>query len=100
VQPIRHIASEAGVRDYEAARKAISDLSIVYRAEVKTVNLEGNPVRAILGSLADQNLLYIDSSRMTQQTWPFSLLNPDPAWHLIRRSPVSTMIVPPVEESL
>jgi hypothetical protein len=37
---------------------------------------------------------------MTQQTWPMALLYPDPAWHLIRRSPVSTMIVPPVEESL
>jgi Trk K+ transport system NAD-binding subunit len=100
VQPIRHIASEAGVKEYETARKAISDLSLVYRADVRTVDLTGNPVRAVLGSLKDQNLLYIDSSRMSRQSWPFSLLNPDPAWHLIRRSPVSTMIVPPMEESL
>jgi hypothetical protein len=37
---------------------------------------------------------------MTRQVWPIGILNPDPAWHLIRRSSVSTMIVPPVEESL
>ena len=100
VQPIRHIASESAVQEYEAARKSISDMNIIYRADVATVNLQGNPVRAILQNLADQNLLYIDSSRMTRQAWPLALLNPDPAWHLIRRSPISTMIVPPVGESL
>jgi trk/ktr system potassium uptake protein len=100
VQPIRHIASDAAVQEFEAARKAVSDLSIMYRADVATVNLMGNPVHAILNSLKDQNLLYVDSSCLAQQTWPMALLNPDPAWHLIRRSPVSTMIVPPVEESL
>jgi Trk K+ transport system NAD-binding subunit len=100
VRPIRHIASDADVEEYEAARKSISSLGIMYRADVMTVDLEGNPVRAVLNSLGEQNLLYIDSSRMTQRTWPSALLNPDPAWLLIRRSPVSTMIVPPVEESL
>lgn len=100
VQPIRHIASDATIQKFEAARKAVSELSIIYRADVTTKNLEGNPVHAILKNLAGQNLLYLDSTRMTRQTWPFSLLNPDPAWHLIRRSPITTIIVPPVEESL
>jgi hypothetical protein len=72
----------------------------MYRADVRTVNLQGNPVRAVLTGLRDQNLLYIDSSRMTSRAWPPAFLNPDPAWHLVRRAPVSTMIVPPVEESL
>jgi Trk K+ transport system NAD-binding subunit len=100
VQPIRHIASDASIQKFEAARKAVSDLSIMYRADVATRNIEGNPVRAVLRNLGDQNVLYLDSNCMTRQTWPFSLLNPDPAWHLIRRSPITTMIVPPVEESL
>ena len=100
VQPIRHIVSDAGLAEFEAARKSISDLSIMYRADVAVKNVEGNPVLAVLRNLTDQNLLFIDSSQMKQQRWPLSLLNPDPAWHLIRRSPVSTMIVPPVEEAL
>lgn len=100
VQPIRHIASDADVQEYEAARKAVSDLSIMYRADVRTVDLQGNPVRAVLGGLRDQNLLYIDSGSMLQQRWLPAVLGPDPAWHLVRRSAVSTMIVPPMEESL
>jgi Trk K+ transport system NAD-binding subunit len=100
VRPMRHIASDADLQAYEAARKSVSDLSIMYRADVKTVDLEGNPVRSILQSLGNQQLLYIDSSSMLRQSWPFAILNPDPAWHLIRRATVSTMIVPPMEEAL
>jgi hypothetical protein len=100
VRPMRHIASDAGLQEYEAARKAVSDLSIMYRADVRTKDLDGNPVHSILRSLGDQNLLYIDSSSTTRRSWPWSLLDPDPAWHLIRRSLVSTMIVPPMEEAL
>jgi trk/ktr system potassium uptake protein len=100
VQPILPIASDASIQRFEAARKAVSDLSIIYRADVATKNLEGNPVRAVLNNLGDRNLLYLDSNCLTRRTWPFALLNPDPAWHLIRRSLVTTMIVPPVEESL
>jgi Trk K+ transport system NAD-binding subunit len=100
VQPIRHIASDAAIHEHETARKAVSDLSIMYRADVATVNLEGNPILSVLKNLRDQNLLYIDSNCMNRYAWPLALLNPDPAWQLIHRSPISTMIVPPVEESL
>jgi hypothetical protein len=100
VRPMRHIASDAGVREFEVARKSVADLSIMYRADVTTRELDGNPVHAVLAGLHGQNLLYIDSSTMLRRSWPFSLLDPDPAWHLIRRSPVSTMIVPAMEEAL
>jgi Trk K+ transport system NAD-binding subunit len=100
VRPMRHIASDEDLQEYEAARKVISDLSIMYRADVRTADLSGNPVHAILQSIRNQSLLFIDSSGMSRQTWPFAVLNPDPAWHLIRRSPVTTMIVPPMEEAL
>lgn len=102
VQPIRHIASDADAQEYEASRKSISELSLMYRSEVNTVLLQGNPVRALQQALAGQNLLFLDSNTLKKRAWPFpfSFLDPDPVWLLLRSATVSTMLVPPVEEAL
>jgi len=100
VRPVRYIASEAAFDGFDAMRKAVSELGFMYRTGVGCCELEGNPVRAVLGALPAYNLCCLDSGNFRRQHWPLSLLNPDVMWHVLRRSSVSTLLVPPVEESL
>ncbi len=100
VRPMRHITSEEGLRTFAALRKTVSELGLMYRTEIATETLDGNPVHAVLSALKDQNLLLLDAAALTAQRWPLSLLDPDPTWHLLRKAPLTTLLVPHVEEAL
>jgi Trk K+ transport system NAD-binding subunit len=100
IKPVRYIAAEDEFGGYEDMRKAISDLGLMYRTSIESRELSGNPVKALCGALPDYNLLCLDSGTFRRQQWPLSLLNPDVIWHVLRRSAISTLLVPPVEESL
>jgi trk/ktr system potassium uptake protein len=100
VKPVRYLASAEDFGGYDAMRKAVSELGLMYRTSVVSREFEGNPVRAVLDALPDYNLLCLDQANFSVQQWPLSLLNPDVVWHIFQRSSVSTLLVPSVEESL
>jgi Trk K+ transport system NAD-binding subunit len=100
VKPVRYLASADEFNGYDAMRRAVSELGLMYRTSIISRELEGNPVRAVLDALPDYNLLCLDLTNFSLQRWPLSLLNPDVVWHIFRRSAISTLLVPPVEESL
>jgi Trk K+ transport system NAD-binding subunit len=100
VKPVRYLASADEFDGYDAMRKAVSELGLMYRTSIVSRELEGNPVLAVLDALPAYNLLCLDSGNFQRQQWTLSLLNPDVVWHIFRRSTVSTLLVPPVEESL
>jgi Trk K+ transport system NAD-binding subunit len=100
VRPSGYIAGEEEMESFEERKKAISHMSLIYKAKVRIETLEGNPVKAVLGGLGGVNLLVADMSASKTGGVLFSLLNPDVIWKIIRGAPVSTLVVPPVAESL
>lgn len=100
VRPSPHLSTEEDDARYEEMRATISDMSLVYRASVAPIVLEGNPVTAVTGALGAHSLLVVDTAGWKRLGWPGSFLDPDVVWHVVRRSPVSTLLVPPEEEAL
>jgi Trk K+ transport system NAD-binding subunit len=100
VRPSSYIAGEEEMKDFEERKKSISHMSLIYKAKVHIETLEGNPVKAVLGSIGDFNLVLADMSASRTGGVLYSLLNPDVIWKIVRGSPVSTLVVPPVAESL
>jgi hypothetical protein len=54
-------------------------------------------VKGILSALADYNLTVNDIGGWQEKGFWQSLLQPDVPWHVVRRSPVSTLLIPPLE---
>jgi len=96
-QPSRYISGEEDTRDFERIREMVADMSLIYKTGIRNVKLKGNPVRAVVDALADYNLMLIDIGNWENQGFWQSLFQPDVAWHVTRRSPVSTLLIPPLE---
>jgi Trk K+ transport system NAD-binding subunit len=93
----RYIAAEEDSRDFERIREMVADMSLIYKKAIRTVELEGNPVRAVVAALANYNLMLADIGNWEQQSFWQHLFQPDVAWHVARHSPVSTLLIPPLE---
>jgi hypothetical protein len=78
-------------------RETVADMSLIYKTGIRTVELEGNPVKAILAGLAAYNLMVNEIGGWQEKGFWESLLHPDVPWHVVRRSPVSTLLLPPLE---
>lgn len=100
VRPSQYISSDEEFGDFDEKKKTISWIGLMYKSSIKTDILEGNPVRVITDTLKEFNLMVVDTYGWKRRGWLSSVLNPDVIWHIIRRSPVSTLLIPPVEESL
>lgn len=100
VKPSKYISSDEDVKDFEGMKKTINDVSLMYKLSVKMNILEGNPVKSIIESLKNYNLLVADVSGWKSRKWFSSFINPDIAWHIIKASGISTLLLPHVEEAL
>ncbi len=100
VEPSSYISTEEEVKAFEEMKKNISDMALVYKSSVKAPVLKGNPVKAVVGVLNDYDLLIVDTGGWKNRRWFSLMLNPDVVWHIVNRSPISTLLIPPVEESL
>jgi hypothetical protein len=92
-----YIASDEQTQDFERMRETVADMSLIYKTGIRTVELEGNPVKAILAGLAAYNLMVNEIGGWQEKGFWESLLHPDVPWHVVRRSPVSTLLLPPLE---
>ena len=100
VQPSKYIASDEDTTEFSTIKKNISEMSLMYRVNVKTPILQGNPIKAVLKVLQEYNLLVVDTGEWKKQQWFSALLDPDVVWHIVKGARISTLILPPVEESL
>jgi len=100
VQPSKHLSTEEDEGSFEEMRRTVSDMGLLYKTKIESRLLEGNPVLAVTAALAEYSLLLADTGGWKRQGWLRGLLEPDPVWHIVRRAPVSTLLVPPVEEAL
>lgn len=100
VRPSPYIAADADLKAFDAAKRSVSELSLMYETSVDVSVLAGNPVRSVLKALPAYNIQYMETGNFKQQNWLAALLAPDVLWHIMKKAPVTTMLVPPVEESL
>jgi len=97
VGPSRYIGSEEETELFEAMEKAVSDLALVYRTSIDIRELDGNPVKALTAALAGSNLMVADICSWRGGSALLRLLQPDTAWEVVRRAPLSTLLIPAVE---
>jgi Trk K+ transport system NAD-binding subunit len=100
VEPSKHLSTQEDEEAFREMGKTVSDMGLIYKASVQSQVLTGNPVLAIAGALPEYQLLVADTGGWKRPGWLRGALDPDPVWHIVRRSPISTLLVPPVEESL
>jgi Trk K+ transport system NAD-binding subunit len=100
MKPSKYISSDEDIKNFEGMKKTINDVSLMYKTRIKTTLLDGNPVKLIAESLHNYNLLIVDTGGLKEQKWFSSFLNPDVAWHIIKNSSISTLLLPRAEETL
>lgn len=98
VRPSDYLAAGEEEGDYAKMKKVVSDLGHVYKQSIQSVELEGNPIEAISSSLDDYNLMVMDVGSWREQGIVRSIIEPDIPWNIVRRTSVSTLLVPPLAE--
>lgn len=84
------VAGESSNRRLRQKLEQVAGLGPMYGLAVKTLELPGNPVHAVLQKARDFDLLVL-SHRAGRR---FSLTHPDVSRHLLLRAPCSVMVLP------
>jgi hypothetical protein len=105
VRPSSYLEGETEDEEYEAAKRTVSEMSLVYKTKVESMELSGNPIHAVTKSLgeADFDLLLVSAPSYGKSSLMEAynrIFNPDVLWNVLTKSPLSTMITPPIEEAL
>lgn len=100
IRPSEYIATEEEAEKFDEAKKLISNIGFLRKKRIDLQILTGNPVHEITLRLPDYNLLVLGADSWTGRTFFRSVLSPDVAWHILKRSRITTLILPGVEESL
>lgn len=86
----RFVVGARAIDDQKAALRQMTQLANLYRLEVEEVHLEGNPIEEVLGLAKDFNLMILSHGKDRRR----SFFNPDVSQHLLRRAPITTMVLP------
>lgn len=100
VNPSKYISSNNDLDEFGAIKKMINDMSSMYKISIVKKMLEGNPVKSITAILPEYNLLIADVGKWLEHKWIPQFLNPDVLWNIVRDAPISTLLLPVVEEFL
>jgi nucleotide-binding universal stress UspA family protein len=86
----RFVVGARAIDDQKAALGTMTHLANLYRLEVEEVHLEGNPIEEVLRLSADFNLMIASHGKDRRP----SFFNPDVSQHLLRRAPITTIVLP------
>ena len=86
----RFIVGGRAIEDQKAAVEKITHLANLYRLEVEQLHREGNPVEEIVKLSEDFDLLILAHGKGRKP----SFFNPDVSQHLLRRAPITTIVLP------
>ncbi len=100
VKPSEYIGGESEIDAYKQLKKTVSDLAHAYRTSVRSRELDGNPIRAVLAALPDFNLLVTRTSAELEVGMIRSFLRPEVSWHVLWDAPISALLIPPQEATL
>jgi Trk K+ transport system NAD-binding subunit len=100
VNPSKYISSDEDTARHESIIKTINELSSLHKLSVNKKTLEGNPAKAVTASLPDYNLMITGMERWGRKEWLPTLLNPDVTSYVLRRTGISTLLLPSARELL
>lgn len=93
----KYIASEEEGKLFDTMKKTAADLGLMYKTSVRALELEGNPITAMVAAAREQSLLVTEIDSWSSRGRLSQLFQPDVAWSIVRRNPVSTLLIPPVD---
>jgi len=99
VQPSRYISTGEDVETYNMAKSIVSSMALVYKNKVDTLEVSGNPIKAVLGALEGHDLLVTSMPGGRDKPLAY-FFRPDIVWSIVRQSPVSSLVMPFWEETL
>ena len=86
----RFVIGGHAVEDQKAALEKITHLANLYRLEVDQIHCEGNPIDEVLKLSSAFELLVLPHGKARKP----SFFNPDVSQHLLRRAPITTIVLP------
>ncbi len=100
VEPSRYTVTDEELGFLQDVKKEINELGLLHKKSINVLNAKGNPVRHTISIAKDFQLLIIGSSGWEQRAWVPSFVRADLLWLCLKRSPISTLLIPSVEEAL
>ena len=86
----RFVVGGRAIEDQKEALGKITHLANLYRLEVEQLHREGNPVEEVVKCSKDYDLLVLAHGKAKKP----SFFNPDVSQHLLRRAPITTIVLP------
>lgn len=99
-KPSEYIAGDEEMTDYDNMCKTIDRLRHIYRTEVRESLLEGNPIKVFSNALKEHQLLIANVGEWRRPRLFPDWLNPDTPWQVVDRADISTLLLPPDQETL
>lgn len=100
INPSKYISSDEDINEFQAMKKTLNDVSSMYKMSANNKVLDGNPVKSVIASLPDFNLLITGTAGWKRHRWLPSFLSPDVVWDIVRESSISMLLLPVVEDLL
>jgi len=100
VKPSEYISAEEEHQSFEEMKGVISNIGFFHKKKIPIRILEGNPVQGISRILPEYNLLVLNAGHWAEKGLMRSLLSPNIEWQILRRSMISVLALPGIEESL
>ncbi len=98
VTPSKYISGTTEAEQFNDAKAAISSMAMVYKNKIDSRVLEGNPIKAVLAEIDGHDLLLTGMSGGDDESMLEYLFSPDVSWNIVRKSPLSTIVLPLWEE--
>jgi nucleotide-binding universal stress UspA family protein len=100
VRPSQYLGSDEERAVFEEARQIVSNTGVVHRKKIELRLVDGNPVQQIVRAIREDRLLVLDGRDWSRRGFLKSLLLPDVAGQIVRRSRISTLVLPDPGELL
>ncbi len=94
VRPSQYLASEEERAAFEEAKQIVSNIGFVHRRKIDLRLVDGNPVQQVVRTIREDGLLVLDARDWLHRGFLESLLLPDVARQIVRRSRISTLVLP------
>jgi Trk K+ transport system NAD-binding subunit/nucleotide-binding universal stress UspA family protein len=100
VRPSQYLGSEEERAAFEETKQIVSNIGFVHRKKIDLRLVDGNPVQQVVRAVREDRLLVLDGRDWARRGFVRSLLLPDVAGDIVRRSRISTLVLPGLGELL
>lgn len=97
VEPSNYLGTEEDHETADSMEKIVTYLARSYKQDIPEKFTSGNPIHALLAGLSESQLLVCDIDGWKKSNLISAFLSPDVAWEVVRRAPLSCLLLPPGE---